>query len=80
MAVVASTHAAAEPQVLWLGGECNGLVDVDCDDYTCDWYTDECWVDRHCRVWHPYLDSTLTSFLRPLGRYGYCEDDPYAGS
>jgi hypothetical protein len=59
------------------GGECSGLVDVDCDDYACSWWTPgDCWFERHCVVWVTYLDMIMPE---ELDRAGVCQDNPYAG-
>ena len=72
LVAMASVPANADP--LPLGGECDGLVDVDCTDYT-GCLTPECEPQpyRHCLVWYTYLDFS------PAPEYDgvLCEDNPY---
>ncbi|HEX2021918.1 MAG TPA: hypothetical protein VHH36_04350 [Candidatus Thermoplasmatota archaeon] len=70
------TTAVAAPQSV--GGECDGLVDVDCDDYYRDF---SCGpgtcpppeYEGHCVAWVAYLDTTLQPEHRPV----LCADHPY---
>jgi len=78
-AVLALAHpgAAAPDGPALPGGECGGLVDVDCDDYadicTPDFTSCEHTFVRHCLVWYVYLGMTMPD----LEAFGVCEDDPY---
>lgn len=60
-----------------LGGECDGLVDVDCDDYyedtSCQPGACPPEYEGRCLVWYTYLDTTLAPEHRPY----LCEDRPY---
>jgi hypothetical protein len=75
---LAHPAAAAPDDPALPGGECGGLVDVDCDDYN-----DVCAPDltscqrtfvRHCLVWYVYLDIASPPLPEKLG---ICQDNPY---
>jgi hypothetical protein len=81
-AALALAHPAAaapdDPAPVLPGGECGGLVDVDCDDYndvcTPEFPSCQHTFVRHCLVWYLYLDMTSPA---DLGRFGVCQDNPY---
>ena len=70
------------------GGRCSDLVDVDCDDYwdPCEMGEgqDPCEpvFERHCLVWHTYLDyvAPYEDMRHPLEPETHlvCQDNPYA--
>ncbi len=78
LAAIALTPSALAglPPIPALGGECDGVVDVNCDDT----YDPCVWGDgcdpvayRHCLVWLTYLDITWWEGWPPE----ICEDDPH---
>ena len=68
LALPATAAPVAPVDLPALGGQCDGLVDVDCDDYNGETFV------RHCLVWHLYLDIAMPPVLAKLG---ICQDNPY---